>query len=322
MKIIRAQEQKKPEFRAVYVEALMELMESNPNVVNLDADLVGASGATKLFKKYAHRCINMGISEANMIGAAAGMSLTGKIPFIHTFAPFATRRVMDQLYMSGVYSDANIKIYGSDPGFWAIHNGGTHTTMEDLALTRALANITVLAPSDATQFKWCVKKAADTYGVFYIRAGRKAFVDLYDSSSKFELGKGIKLEEGKDVVIFAIGEMVAEAYKAREILAVEGIEVAIVDMFSIKPLDEEIIKLMCDGKRLVISAENHSKYGGLGSAVAEVMAENAINVPLRRIAVQDCFSEVGTADYLQRILEIDAEAIVELVRSNLIKQSV
>jgi transketolase len=158
MKIIRAIEQKKPEFRAVYVETLMELMESNPNVVNLDADLVGASGAAKLFKKYESRCINMGISEANMIGAAAGMSLTGKIPFIHTFAPFATRRVMDQLYMSGVYSNSNIKIYGSDPGFWAIHNGGTHTTMEDLALTRALANITILAPSDATQFKWCIKK--------------------------------------------------------------------------------------------------------------------------------------------------------------------
>ena len=320
MKIIRAIEQKKPEFRAVYVETLMELMESNPNVVNLDADLVGASGAAKLFSKYEHRCINMGISEANMIGAAAGMSLTGKVPFIHTFAPFATRRVMDQLYMSGVYSNSNIKIYGSDPGFWAIHNGGTHTTMEDLALTRALANITILAPSDATQFKWCIKKATDTYGVFYIRAGRKSFVDLYDSNSQFELGKGIVLEQGKDVVIYAIGEMVAEAYKAREILSKEGIEVAIVDMFSIKPFDEEIVKEMSKGKSLVITAENHSKYGGLGSAVAEVLAENAMAIPLRRIAVQDRFSEVGTADYLQKLLKIDADAIVEVINSSLLKK--
>lgn len=319
MKIIRTQKQSKLELRAVYVESLMELMDSNPDIVNLDADLVGASGAAKLFKRYENRCINMGISEANMIGAAAGMSLTGKVPFIHTFAPFATRRVMDQLYMSGVYSNSNIKIYGSDPGFWAIHNGGTHTTMEDLAITRALANITVLAPSDAVQFKWCLKKAANTYGVFYIRAGRKAFVDLYDPESEFELGKGVVLEDGKDVVIYAIGEMITEAYKAREILSSEGIEVAIVDMFSIKPFDEEIVKEMCIGKRLVITAENHSKYGGLGSAVAEVMAENAMKVPLRRIAVQDRFSEVGTADYLKKVLKLDAEAIVEVVRRNLTK---
>jgi len=319
MRIVRANEQNKKEIRSVYVETLMELMDSNTNIVNLDADLVGASGSSKLFKKFETRCINMGISEANMIGAAAGMSLTGKVPFIHTFAPFATRRVMDQLYMSGVYSNSNIKIYGSDPGFWAIHNGGTHTTMEDLALTRALANITILAPSDATQFSWCVKKASETYGVFYIRAGRKSFKDLYDSNSEFELGKGIVLEEGKDVVIYAIGEMITEAYKAREILSKEGIEVAIVDMFSIKPFDENIVKEMSLGKKLVISAENHSKYGGLGSAVAEVLAENAIATPLKRIAVQDRFSEVGTSDYLQRLLKIDYIEIVDAVRQSLVK---
>lgn len=317
MKIIRSNMQNTKELRAVYVDTLHELMHDNLQIVTMDADLVGASGALRLFKDFPNRCINMGICEANMVGVAGGMSLTGKIPFIHSFAPFISRRVMDQLYMAGVYSNNNFKIYASDPGFWAIHNGGTHTTMEDLAITRALPNITIFAPSDATQFAWCLKKAANTYGVFYIRAGRKGFKNLYDAESNFELGKGIVLEQGKDVVIFAIGEMIAESYKVREELIKIGIEVSIVDMFSIKPLDIDLIREIVPGKRLVVTAENHSKFGGLGSAIAEVMAESNLAVPLLRIAVDDRFSEVGTQEYLQKLLGLDALTMISKIKEKL-----
>jgi len=317
MKIVKASVQAPKELRTVYMETLSQMMAKNPQIIAMDADLVGASGTAKLFKAFPERCINMGISEANMLGAAAGMSLSGKIPFIHTFAPFATRRVYDQLYMAGVYQQANVKIYGSDPGYLAIHNGGTHTSMEDIAITRVLPGLTVLAPSDATQFVWCLNKAAETYGCFYIRAGRKGTPDLYDPSSKFELGKGIILEEGNDVVIFAVGDMVSESLKVKGSLEAEGISVMIVDLFSIKPLDTELIKTVSVGKRLIVSAENHSKIGGLGSAVAEILAENAIGIPLLRIAVNDRFSEVGTADYLSKTLELDPESIIRKIKAKL-----
>jgi transketolase len=317
MKIVKASVQAPKELRTVYMETLSQMMAKNPQIIAMDADLVGASGTAKLFKAFPERCINMGISEANMMGAAAGMSLYGKIPFIHTFAPFATRRVYDQLYMVGVYQQANVKIYGSDPGYLAIHNGGTHTSMEDIAITRVLPGLTVLSPCDATQFVWCLNKAAETYGCFYIRAGRKGTLDLYDPSSEFELGKGIILEEGNDVVMFAVGDMVSESLKVKAALESEGISVMIVDLFSIKPLDTELIRKVSVGKKLIVSVENHSKIGGIGSAVAEVLAENAIGVPLLRIAVNDRFSEVGTADYLSKTLELDPESIIRKIKANL-----
>ncbi len=317
MKIVKASVQAPKELRTVYMETLSQMMAKNPQIIAMDADLVGASGTAKLFKAFPERCINMGISEANMMGAAAGMSLYGKIPFIHTFAPFATRRVYDQLYMAGVYQQANVKIYGSDPGYLAIHNGGTHTSMEDIAITRVLPGLTVLSPSDATQFVWCLNKAAETYGCFYIRAGRKGTLDLYDSSSEFELGKGIILEEGNDVVMFAVGDMVSESLKVKAALESEGISVMIVDLFSIKPLDTELIRKVSVGKKLIVSVENHSKIGCLGSAVAEVLAENAIGVPLLLIAVNDRFSEVGTADYLSKTLELDPESIIRKIKAKL-----
>lgn len=315
--ITRTSVQNPKEFRVVYQETLSALMAEVPSVVALDADLVGASGTAKLFKAYADRCINAGISEANMMGMAAGMSLTGKVPFIHTFAPFATRRIFDQLYMAGVYQHANVKIYGSDPGFWALHNGGTHTSMEDIALTRSLPNLTVLAPSDASQFAWCLRQAAKTPGCFYIRAGRKAFKDLYEPTSTFELGRIITVEPGNDLVIFAIGEMVSESLNVRDALALEGISAHVVDCFSLKPFDVNGVLAATKGKRLVVTAENHTKFGGLGSAVAEVMAENALGIPLVRIAVNDRFGEVGTPDYLQKVLGLDAESMLKAIKAKL-----
>lgn len=314
MAIVFAKEQKPIEMRAVYQNALFDILKDNANVVVMDADLVGASGMAKVFKEFPEQCINMGISEANMIGAAAGMSLLGKVPIIHTFAPFATRRVYDQLYLSGAYQKANLRIYGSDPGFTSGHNGGTHTSVEDLALMRAMPTATVLAPADATQFAWLLKETSKMYGIFYIRASRKGLMDVYDPSSTFEIGKGVILSEGSDVVIFAIGEMIAEALKAKEELERVGMSVAVVDMFTIKPIDADLVKRMIIGKKVVVTAENHSKIGGLGSAVAEILAEEASGVPLRRVAINDRFGEVGLPDYLQKIYGLTAQDIINAVK--------
>jgi transketolase len=314
MAIVFTKEQKPIEMRAVYQNTLFEICKDNPQVIVMDADLVGASATAKLFKEFPEQCINMGISEANMIGAAAGMSLLGKVPFIHTFAPFATRRVYDQLYLSGAYQKANLRIYGSDPGFTSGHNGGTHTSVEDLALMRVMPTATVLAPADATQFAWLLKETSTCYGIFYIRASRKGLRDIYDPSSTFEIGKGVVLSEGNDVVIFAIGEMLEEALIAKEELEKSGVSVAVVDMFSIKPIDTDLVKKLIVGKKVVVTAENHSKIGGLGSAVAEIMAEEGCGVPLRRVAINDRFGEVGLPDYLQKIYGLTARDIVNAVK--------
>ncbi len=314
MAVIFAKEQKPIEMRAVYQQALVEILRDNPQVVVMDADLVGASGTAKVFKEFPDRCINMGISEANMIGAAAGMSLVGKVPIIHTFAPFATRRVYDQLYLSGAYQKANLRIYGSDPGFTSGHNGGTHTSVEDLALMRAMPTATVLAPADAAQFAWLLKETAKLYGIFYMRASRKGLKDIYDPASTFEIGKGVLLCEGSDVVIFAIGEMIEQALNAKDELEKTGVSVAVVDMFTVKPIDKELVEKMIVGKKLIITAENHSKIGGLGSAVAEIMAECGCNVPLRRVAIQDRFGEVGLPDYLQKTYGLTKDDIIKAVK--------
>ena len=314
MAIVLAKEQRPIEMRAVYQRTLVEILRDNPQVVVMDADLVGASGTAKVFKEFPDRCINMGISEANMIGAAAGMSLVGKVPIIHTFAPFATRRVYDQLYLSGAYQKANLRIYGSDPGFTSGHNGGTHTSVEDLALMRAMPTATVLAPADATQFAWLLKETSKMHGIFYIRASRKGLKDIYDPVSTFEIGKGVVLSEGSDVVIFAIGEMIEQALMAKDELEKSGVSVAVVDMFTVKPIDRELIERMIVGKKLVVTAENHSKIGGLGSATAEIMAENGSGVPLRRIAIQDRFGEVGLPDYLQKTYGLTKDDIIKAVK--------
>ncbi len=312
-----AEIQNPKELRSVYQDTLIEMMRKDERIIVCDADLVNASGTAKLFKEFPDRCINMGISEANMVGASCGMSLTGKIPFIHTFSPFATRRPYDQLFLSGGYQKGNLRIYGSDPGFWALHNGGTHTSVEDLALTRVIPGITVLAPADATQFKWILENTVEHYGIYYIRAPRKSIPDIYQEGSEFKIGKGNIVAEGSEVVIFAMGEMISESLKAKEVLEQKGISVAIVDMFTIKPLDVELIKDISIGKKLVVTAENHSKIGGLGSAIAEVLAESCLGVKLLRIAIEDHFGEVGTLDYLKEKFGLDYNSIVQKVLTNL-----
>ncbi|MEO1769374.1 transketolase family protein [Candidatus Enterococcus ferrettii] len=287
------------ELRATVVDALKAVMEENDKVVALDADLGGASKWTDIAKTNPDRFINVGIAEANMVGVAAGLNLTGYTPFIHTFGPFATRRVLDQIFLSGAYSKNTINIFGSDPGFAAGHNGGTHTTWEDVALLRAIPDIVICDAADEVQMDWIIKKFSKMAGVHYVRGNRKGVRNVYAPGSTFEIGKGNLLQEGSDYLIVATGQLVSEALEVAEQLAAKGVTCDVVDMFTIKPLDEELLLERLIGKKGVITIENHSITGGLGSAVAEVIADNGLAIPLKRIGVDNRFGQVGTPEFLQ-----------------------
>ena len=303
------------ELRATVVDALKAVMEENEKVVALDADLGGASKWTDLAKSNPDRFINVGIAEANMVGVATGLNLTGYTPFIHTFGPFATRRVLDQIFLSGAYSKNTINIFGSDPGFAAGHNGGTHTTWEDVALLRSIPNVVICDAADEVQMDWIIKAFSKMEGVHYVRGNRKGVRNVYAPGSTFEIGKGILLKEGSDYLIVATGQLVSEALEVTEELAAKGITCDVVDMFTIKPLDEELLLKRLVDKKGVITIENHSITGGLGSAVAEVIADNGLATPLKRIGVDNRFGQVGTPDFLQAEFGLTTEKMLEQLAS-------
>ena len=298
----------------VVMQTLSELMNTDDKLVFLEADLAGASSSTIIQKDHPERFIQVGIAEANMIGTAAGLSIEGFKPFVHTFGPFATRRVYDQLYLSGAYAHNTINVYGSDPGFDAGPNGGTHTTWEDVALMRAMPTAVVCDAADAVQLEWIVKEFASMKGIHYFRANRKDVRNVYAPGSTFELGKGNVLKEGKDVLIITAGQIVSDALDAAEKLEAEGISTEVIDMFTIKPLDAELILREAKGKKAIVSFENHSIIGGLGSAVAEVLAENAVAIPFKRHGVNDVFGQVGTQDWLQKEFKLTADDLIETVK--------
>ena len=302
------------ELRATVVDALKETMAIDEKIVALDADLGGASKWTDLAKDVPDRFINVGIAEANMVGVAAGLSLTGYTPFIHTFGPFATRRVLDQIYLSGAYADNTINIYGSDPGFAAGHNGGTHTTWEDIALLRSIPKVVICDAADEVQMDWIIKEFAKLKGVHYVRGNRKGVKNVYAPGSTFAIGKGNLLRAGQDYLIVAAGQLVSEALEVAEMLEEKGISADVIDMFTIKPLDKELLLERFGGKKAVITIENHSITGGLGSAVAEVLAENGLAIPLTRIGVDERFGQVGTPSFLQEEFGLTAEKILEQVK--------
>ena len=301
------------ELRVAVVDALKETMENNEKVIALDADLGAASKCTYLIKTNPDRFINVGIAEANMVGVAAGLNLTGYIPFVHTFGPFATRRVLDQVFLSGAYSKNTINIFGSDPGFAAGHNGGTHTTWEDVALLRAIPDVVICDAADAVQMEWIIKEFSQLTGVHYVRGNRKGVRDVYAEGSSFTLGKGNLLKEGSDYLIVAAGQLVSEALDVAEHLEERGITADVIDMFTIKPLDKELLLERLTGKKMVITIENHSITGGLGSAVAEVLADNGLAIPLKRIGVDERFGQVGTPAFLQEEFGLTAEKIIEQI---------
>lgn len=306
-----------PELRSCVVSAISELMAEDETIVALEADLGAASGWNQLAAADPKRFINVGIAEANMIGVAAGLSLTGYTPFVHTFGPFATRRVFDQLFLSGGYSKNTINIYGSDPGFAVGHNGGTHTTWEDVALLRMIPQAVICDAADAVQMKWIIKKFSQIPGIHYVRGNRKSVPTIYEEGTEFQLGKGNVLVEGEDVLIVAAGQLVSEALTVSKELAREGISCEVIDMFTIKPLDRELIIKEVQGKKKVVTVENHSITGGLGSAVAEVLAEEPVAVPLLRIGVNEQFGQVGTPEYLQEAYGLTSKQIKQTILSSL-----
>jgi transketolase len=307
------------EMRMAVVTALQDLMKTDDKVIALEADLGGASGWTKIGKSNPDRFINIGIAEADMMGIAAGLSITGFTPFAHTFAPFATRRAYDQLYLSGAYSANTINIYGSDPGFAAGPNGGTHTSLEDIALMRAIPNCIICDAADFVQMRWIIKTFAALKGIHYVRGNRKAVANVYKEGSEFELGKGNILKKGKDILIISSGQLVSDALYAAEELEKEKISAEVIDMFTIKPLDVDLILRELNGKNAVITFENHSITGGLGSAVAEVLAENKSAVPFRRLGTKERFGEVGSQEYLQKAFNLTSSDLI-LSAKNLLKK--
>jgi transketolase len=314
MTILLAKEnvEEKVAMRDAYCQTLIELAEKDDRIVALDADLMNSMGMVPFQKKYPERMFNCGIQEANMIGVAAGLSATGKVPYAHSFATFATRRCLDQVFMSAAYAKLNVRIIGSDPGVTASFNGGTHMPFEDLGIMRGIPEITVLEPTDSIMIRDLVKQLADAYGVFYVRLLRRNAIKIYEEGSRFEIGKAVQLREGKDATILATGLCVAESLEAAKILAARGISVRVLNVFTLKPIDREAVIRCAAETGAMVTAENHNIINGLGSAVAEVLVEN-IPVPMERIGVQDLFGEVGPIAYLKERFELTAADIVKRV---------
>lgn len=307
------------ELRNVVQNRLEKLMEEDSQVIALDADLSAASNWNKLGKSHPSQFINVGVSEANMVGMASGLSITGYTPFIHTFGPFASRRVFDQLYLSGGYAKTTINIYGSDPGFTVGPNGGTHTTFEDMALIRSIPHTIVCDAADAVQMDWIIKEFSKRKGIHYVRGNRKAVQNIYEPGTNFELGKGKVLRQGTDGLIVAAGQLVYEALEVAERLNELGTSVTVIDMFTIKPIDRELLLKESKDKKFIVTIENHSISGGLGSAVLEALAETGVKVPVKRIGVDESFGQVGTPEYLQEVFGLSSDKIEEAITTFLQK---
>lgn len=301
------------EMRQAYCDALMESAKKDERIAIVNCDLCSSMGLKPFAAKFPERSVNVGIQEANGCSMAGGMSVAGMIPFFNTFAVFATRRVYDQIFMSCAYPKLNVKIIGGDAGVSATNNGGTHMPFEDMGIMRVMPGVTVLEPSDPVMMASLTKTLAETYGVQYMRFTRKKTLQIYEEGSEFEIGKAVVLREGKDVTIIACGLMVAKALAAAETLAKEGIEAAVIDMFTIKPIDAECIIEYAGKTGAIVTAENHQIIGGLGSAVAEVLADRD-PVPLERVGVKDEFGEVGPQDYLMERFKLTAPNIAEAAR--------
>ena len=298
------------DMRDAFCASLLELAEENEKIVLLDADLIGAMGTKPFRAKYPNRTIDCGIQEANMIGMACGLAVQGKIPFAHTFAPFCTRRACDQIFISGAYNHANVKVIGSDPGITAAYNGGTHMPFEDMGIMRGIPGMMVVEPTDIVMLKNLLPQIAAAEGMIYMRLVRKEVKKVYDEGSSFELGKAAVLSEGTDVTIIASGFCVSEAIGAAKILAEQGISAGIINMFTWKPIDEEAILRAAANTGAIVTAENHNVINGLGSAVSEVLICNK-PVPVEMVGVNDEFGEVGPVSYLRERFGLTDIAIAE-----------
>ncbi len=295
--------------RQSYGEALLELGKENKNIVVFDADLSTATKTSLFAKEFPNRFFDMGIAEQNMITTAAGMATCGKIPYASTFAVFAAGRAYDQIRNSVCYPKLNVKICATHAGVTVGEDGATHQMIEDISLMRTLPNMTVLSTSDDTQTKWAVQEISKINGPVYLRLSRLATPVIYDKNQKFELGKAIQIGDGIDATIFATGVTVSEAIKAQKILKDKGINVRIVDVHTIKPIDREMIIKSAKETKKLISIEDHNIIGGLGSAISEVLSDEC-PAKLVRLGINDTFGKSGKATELMKYFGITAEDIV------------
>lgn len=303
------------EMRVAYTDTIMALAEKNKNIVILEADLMSCTNTACFKKAYPDRFFNVGIAEANMVGIAAGLSTLGKIPFAASFGCFAARRTFDQFFLSANYARLNVKLVGTDPGVTAAFNGGTHMPFEDLALMRVVPGLNVIEPSDPRSCAALVREIADTYGCAYLRIPRKTVPFLYPENEKFRIGQAKVLKEGKDLCFIALGSlMVNNSLKACETLAASGIKAGVLDVLSLKPIDRDAILNQAGKAGAIITAENAQIAGGLGSAVAEILAENNCRCRFARVGIRDEFGEVGTQDYLTERFGLDAGSLVKKAR--------
>jgi transketolase len=300
------------EMRMAYVDTLMALAEKNENIVVLEADLMSCTNTGVFKKAYPDRFFNVGIAEANMVGIASGLSTMGKIPFASSFGCFSSRRVFDQFFLSANYAKLNVKLIGTDPGVTAAFNGGTHMPFEDLAMMRVVPSLTIVEPSDPLSCAAFVRLMAEDYGCHYLRIPRKPVPYLYQENETFTFGKAKVLKEGKDLCFIALGSlMVNQSLKACESLAASGISAGVLDVLTLKPIDTDAILEQAGKVRAIISAENAQIAGGLGGAVAEILAENGCRCKFARIGIRDEFGEVGTQDYLTNRFGLDIGSLVK-----------
>ena len=296
--------------RQSYGEALENLGEKNQDVVVLDADLSGATKTNIFAKKFPERFFNMGIAESNMIGTAAGLATCGKIAYASTFAAFAAGRAYDQIRASVCYPKLNVKICATHSGITVGEDGATHQMIEDISLMRTLPNMTVISTSDDTETKWAVEEISKIEGPVYLRLGRLATPVIYDKNQCFEIGKGIQIGEGKDGTVFATGVTVIEAIKAKEELEKIGINIRVVDIHTIKPIDKELVVKCAKETSKLISIEDHSIIGGLGSAISEVLTDSYPK-KLVRMGINDEFGKSGDAIELMKYFKITSKDIIE-----------
>ena len=299
--------------RQSYGEALLELGKENKNVVVFDADLSTATKTNLFAKEFPDRFFDMGIAEQNMISTAAGIATCGKIAYASTFAVFAAGRAYDQIRNSVCYPKLNVKICATHAGVTVGEDGATHQMLEDISMMRTLPNMTVISTSDDIETKWAVKEISKINGPVYLRLSRLATPVIYNEDQKFEIGKAIQIGDGTDATIFATGVTVSEALKAQEQLKENGIDVRVVDIHTIKPIDREMIIKCAKETKKLISIEDHNVIGGLGSAISEVLTDEC-PTKLIRLGINDTFGKSGNAVELMEYFGITAEKIIEIVK--------
>lgn len=306
--------------RDAYGDALVELGKRRSDVVVLDADLSGSTKTSKFAKAFPERFFNIGIAEQDMVGTAAGLAQAGKLPFVSTFAVFATGRAWEQIRQSVCYPNVNVKIVASHAGITVGEDGGSHQSVEDIAVMRVIPNMTVIVPADGIETRQAIKAAADFMGPCYVRVGRNKVPVIFGSDYRFRIGKAHVFNEGKNVVIIAAGIMTAEALAARDMLKAEGIDAGVINMSTIKPLDIDAVVTAAKRCGAVVTAEEHSIIGGLAGAVAEVLSESC-PVPLVRVGVRDCFGTSGDYEGLMKHYGLTAGDIARAAKEAIDKKT-